>query len=56
MQVQPQYALWQNFVKIKNSIKIKRLKIENSIRRLSFLCGLPDIKTAWVYAKLGIAG
>ena len=24
------------------------MKIENSIRRLSFLCRLPDIKIAWI--------
>ena len=31
MQIQPQYALKQNFVKI---------EFENSVRRLSFLCCL----------------
>ena len=39
MQVQWQYALKQNFMKI---------EIENSIRILSFLCHLPDIKIAWI--------
>ena len=37
MQVQRQYALKYNFIKI---------EFENSIRRLSFLCCLPDIKIA----------
>ena len=35
MQVQRQYAYKLNFVKI---------EYENSIRRLSFLCHLPDVK------------
>ena len=39
MQIQRQYALKQCFLKI---------EFENSIRRLSFLCCLPDIKIAWV--------
>ena len=39
MQVQHQYALKQNFMKI---------EFENSIRRLSFLCHLPDLKIAWI--------
>ena len=25
-----------------------KIKFENSIRRLSFLCHLPDIKIAWI--------
>ena len=33
------HALKQNFMKI---------EFENSIRRLSFLCRLPDIKIAWI--------
>ena len=39
MQVQRQYALKQNFLKI---------EFENSIRRLSFLCRLAGIKIAWI--------
>ena len=39
MHVQCQYALKQSFLKI---------EFENSIRRLSFLCCLPDIKIAWI--------
>ena len=39
MQVQRQYALKQNFMKI---------EVQKSIRRLSFLCCLPDIKIAWI--------
>ena len=39
MQVQCQYALKYNFMKI---------QFENSIRRLSFLCRLRDIKIAWI--------
>ena len=39
MQVQRQYALKQIFMKI---------KFENSIRRLSILYPLPDIKIAWL--------
>ena len=39
MQVQRQYALKQIFMKI---------EFENSIRRLSILCRLPDIKIAWI--------
>ena len=33
------YALKQDFMKI---------EFENSVRRLSFLCRLPDIKIAWI--------
>ena len=39
MQVQHQYALKQIFMKI---------EFENSIRRLSILCRLPDIKITWI--------
>ena len=39
MQVQRQYALKQIFMKI---------EFENSIRRLSILCRLPDIRIAWI--------
>ena len=41
MQVQHQYALIWNIMKI---------EFENSIGRLSFLCRLPDIKIAWINA------
>ena len=39
MQVQRQYALKRIFVKI---------EFENSMRRFSILCRLPDIKMAWI--------
>ena len=39
MQVQHQFALKENFMKI---------EFENVITRLSFLCRLPDIKIAWI--------
>ena len=39
MQLQCQYALTSNFMKI---------EFENTIRKLIFLCSLPDIKTAQI--------
>ena len=32
-----------------------KVEFENSITRLSFLCGLPDIKIAWIYPWIWIS-
>ena len=33
-----------------------KIELENSIRRLSFLCRLLDIKIAWIYRNIKTQG